>query len=74
MSTDVERIAGTIGPGCFALAEEVPMLRRERWKKLHGLWQQERLPVAVVDVRIHGTTRAEIDRFRQQRRKLLPSN
>jgi transposase len=47
MSTESERGVGTIGPE-ITLAEEVPMVRQERWEELRRLWQQERVPIAEL--------------------------
>jgi hypothetical protein len=33
MTTEIERVAGTIGPE-VTLTEEVPMVRQERWEEL----------------------------------------
>ncbi len=55
MSTENERVAGSIGPE-VSLAEEVPMVRQERWEELRRLWQQERVPVAEL------ARRFELDR------------
>ena len=55
MSTESERVVGTIGPE-VTLAEEVPMVRQERWEELRRLWQQERVPIAEL------ARRFELDR------------
>ena len=55
MSTEIERVAGTIGPE-VTFAEEVPMVRQERWEELRRLWQQERVPIAEL------ARRFELDR------------
>ena len=55
MSTESERVTETIGPE-VTLAEEVPMVRQERWEELRRLWQQERIPVAQL------ARRFELDR------------
>jgi transposase len=55
MSTEIERVAGTIGPE-VTLAEEVPMVRQERWEELRRLWQHERVPIAEL------ARRFELDR------------
>jgi len=47
MSTESERGVGTIGPE-ITLAEEVAMVRQERWEELRRLWQQERVPIAEL--------------------------
>src|SRR5215470_11934138 len=47
MTTEIERVAGTIGPE-VTLTEEVPMVRQERWEELRRLWQQERVPIAEL--------------------------
>ena len=55
MSSEIERVAGTIGPE-VTLIEEVPMVRQERWEELRRLWQQERVPIAEL------ARRFELDR------------
>ena len=55
MLTESEHVAGTIGPE-VTLAEEVPMVRQERWEELRRLWQQERVPIAEL------ARRFELDR------------
>ena len=55
MSTESERGTGTIGRE-VTLAEEVPMVRQERWEELRRLWQQDRVPVAAL------ARRFELDR------------
>ena len=47
MLTESEHVAGTIGPE-VTLAEEVPMVRQERWEELRRLWQQERVSIAAL--------------------------
>jgi transposase len=55
MSTEIERVVGTIGPE-VTLTEEVPMVRQERWEELRRLWRQERVPIAEL------ARRFELDR------------
>jgi len=55
MSTKIEQVVGTIGPEVIP-AEEVPMVRQERWEELRRLWQQERIPIAEL------ARRFELDR------------
>jgi transposase len=55
MSTKIEEGVGTIGPEVIP-AEEVPMVRQERWEELRRLWQQERIPIAEL------ARRFELDR------------
>jgi hypothetical protein len=47
MSTEIERVVGTIGPE-VTLTEEVPMVRQERWEEMRRLWRQERVPIAEL--------------------------
>jgi transposase len=56
MSTEIERVVGTIGPEVTTLTEEVPMVRQERWEELRRLWRQERVPLAEL------ARRFELDR------------
>ena len=55
MSTESEHVTETIAPK-VTLAEEVPMVRQERWEELRRLWEQERVPIAEL------ARRFELDR------------
>jgi len=55
MSSEIERVAETIGPEVI-LTEEVPMVRQERWEELRRLWRQEQVPIAEL------ARRFELDR------------
>src|SRR5262249_50303283 len=47
MSTDLLQETPTIGPEVIS-AEEVPMVRRERWEELRRLAVDERIPIAEL--------------------------
>jgi len=50
MSTEIEGAAGTIGPAVI-LAEEVPMVRQERWEELRRT-TFSREPIHLGDLRL----------------------
>ena len=44
MSTEIERVVGTIGPE-VTLTEEVPMVRQERWEDCGGSGSRSACPL-----------------------------